>query len=170
MKLIRKPIAAFTLGIALSMGGTACAIANEYKSVHVLDNKGVVDSEKQKIVNVLKSYEMFANESDYEALGALYTEDSILLPDRFDMFVGVQNITGFYQYAFSALTLDLVFNIDPANIVVSGDTAYATTDSTGTRYLKETGMTVPEVNRELWVFEKVDGEWKIARYCFNKSA
>lgn len=169
MMLIRKQIAALTLGLALSVGVAGPAIANGYESVHGLDSNEVVDSEKQKIVDVLKSYEAFANESDYKSLGALYTEESILLPDRFDVFVGMQNITGFYQYAFSALTLDLVFNIDPANIVVSGDTAYATTDSTGTRYLKETGRTVPEINRELWVFEKVDGEWKIARYCFNKS-
>jgi hypothetical protein len=29
--------------------------------------------------------------------------------------------------------------------------------------------TVPEENRELFVFEKIDGVWKIARYMFNKT-
>lgn len=30
--------------------------------------------------------------------------------------------------------------------------------------------TAPEENRELFIFENVDGEWKIGRYMFNKMA
>ena len=52
--------------------------------------------------------------------------------------------------------------------MVYHDLAYATTSSTGTRLIRETGVTVPEINRELWIFEKVEGDWKIARYMFNK--
>ncbi|MEO0792822.1 MAG: SgcJ/EcaC family oxidoreductase [Pseudomonadota bacterium] len=121
------------------------------------------------ITNVLKSYEEFVNESDAEGLGSLYTEDAILLPDRFDRFAGQEAITGFYAFAFSALTINLEFTINTDEIIVAGDTAYATTTSTGTRFIKEANQTVPEINRELWVFEKVDGVWKIARYAFNKS-
>ena len=126
-------------------------------------------SDTAQIIDVLQSYERFVNESNAEGLGGLYTEDAILLPDRFEVFEGNENITGFYAFAFSALTLELAFDIDPAQIIVSGDTAYATTNSTGTRFIKEAELTVPEINRELWVFQNVEGEWKIARYCFNKS-
>ena len=122
-----------------------------------------------KIVDVLRSYESFVNDGNAEGLGELYTQDAVLLPDRFDVFEGSEAITGFYAFAFSALSLDLEFDIDPDDIVVSGDTAYAVTTSTGTRMIKETGQTVPEINRELWVFEQVDGDWMIARYAFNKS-
>ena len=122
-----------------------------------------------KITEVLKSYEGFVNTGDADRLGALYADDAVLLPDRFDVFEGAEAITGFYAFAFSALTLELEFQIDPEDIVVDGDTAYATTTSTGTRFIKQANQTVPEINRELWVFEEVDGDWKIARYAFNKS-
>jgi len=32
-----------------------------------------------------------------------------------------------------------------------------------------TGETTAEANRELFVFHRVDGSWKIARYMFNKA-
>ncbi|MEO1379234.1 MAG: nuclear transport factor 2 family protein [Pseudomonadota bacterium] len=122
-----------------------------------------------EIADVLRSYEGFVNDGDATGLGSLYTEDAVLLPDRFDVFEGNEAITGFYAFAFSALTLELEFQIDPDDIVVDGGTAYATTSSTGTRFIKEANQTVPEINRELWVFERVDDAWKIARYAFNKS-
>ncbi len=126
-------------------------------------------ADEDRISDVLRSYEAFVNEGDADGLGGLYTEDAILLPDRFATFEGAEAITGFYALAFSALALDLEFAIDPDDIVVAGDTAYATTSSTGTRLIRETNQTVPEVNRELWVFEQIEGEWRIARYAFNKS-
>ena len=91
-------------------------------------------------------------------MGSLYTANAVLLPDRFDAYAGRDAITAFYGFAFSALSLDLVFAIDPADIVVSGDTAYAVTTSEGTRTILETNQTVPEINRELWVFVQIDGE------------
>lgn len=128
-----------------------------------------MNNDVEKIVELLQSYERLANNSDAAGLGDLYATDAILLPDRFGVFEGNDSIAGFYELAFSMLTLDLTFTIDPANIVVSGDMAYGTTNSTGTRFIKQAGETVPEINRELWVFNKVSGDWKIARYCFNKS-
>lgn len=124
----------------------------------------------QKITDLLQNYETFCNAGEYSKVGALYDTDAILLPDRFDVFEGVESITGFYQFAFSMLELDITFTIDAKNILVAGDFAYATTHSAGTRYLKESKETVPEINRELWIFRRVDADWKIARYCFNKSS
>ncbi len=126
-------------------------------------------SDVEKITELLKTYESFGNASDAEGMGSLYAEDAVLLPDRFDAYEGAEAITAFYAFAFSALTLDLEFTIDPEDIIVSGETAYAVTTSTGTRLIKATNQTVPEINRELWVFEMTDGDWKIARYAFNKS-
>jgi hypothetical protein len=31
------------------------------------------------------------------------------------------------------------------------------------------GVTAPEANRELFVFVRESGDWKIGRYMFNKS-
>ncbi|MGD1887025.1 MAG: YybH family protein [Cohaesibacteraceae bacterium] len=126
-------------------------------------------SDTAQITELLRSYERHVNEGNAQGVGALYTEDAVFFPDRFEPFEGTEAITGFYSFAFSALSLDLEFAIDPDDIVVAGDTAYATTTSSGTRLFIESDQSVPEVNRELWVFEKVDGDWMIARYAFNKS-
>ena len=37
----------------------------------------------------------------------------------------------------------------------------------GTVKVYATGGGGPEANQELFVFQKIDGEWKIARYCFS---
>jgi hypothetical protein len=38
----------------------------------------------------------------------------------------------------------------------------------GTTLIHANGQTVPEENRELFVLQKINGQWKIARYMFNK--
>ncbi|MEM9310321.1 MAG: DUF4440 domain-containing protein [Pseudomonadota bacterium] len=128
-----------------------------------------MSSDTQLIAGLLKAYETHANAGDYKALGEIYADDAILFPDRFNAFEGKEAIAGFYMLAFEMLILSIEFDIDTDKIMVAGSTAYATTTSAGTRYLRETDQTLPEINRELWVFQKLDGTWKIARYCFNKS-
>jgi hypothetical protein len=33
--------------------------------------------------------------------------------------------------------------------------------------VKATGARVREANQELFIFQKIDGTWKVARYCFS---
>jgi ketosteroid isomerase-like protein len=42
------------------------------------------------------------------------------------------------------------------------------TRSRGSVRVKATGAEAPEANRELFVFAKEAGAWRIARYMFNK--
>lgn len=46
----------------------------------------------------------------------------------------------------------------------------ALTQSNGTVRVNATGHTMPESNRELFVFAREAGAWRIARYMFNKAA
>ncbi|MBK9194172.1 MAG: DUF4440 domain-containing protein [Flavobacteriales bacterium] len=64
------------------------------------------------------------------------------------------------------IKLNIEFFID--EVVVDGDHAFARTTSKGTTLIHATGETVPEENRELFVLQRTDGGWKIARYMFNK--
>ena len=54
-------------------------------------------------------------------------------------------------------------------IVVDGDTAFAITESKGEVTVLGPGITAPEANRELFVFVREAGDWKIGRYMFNKT-
>ena len=126
-----------------------------------------MSTEKEQIIEVLHQYKKSTNTADAQLAASLYTDDAIMIPANFPKNVGKEAIYQFYKYAFSLLQLTLEFEIDPNQIEVIGEFAYATTSSTGTRLIRETGATVPEINRELWLFRHVDGEWKIARYMFN---
>ena len=55
-------------------------------------------------------------------------------------------------------------------VVVDNTLAFATTDSKGQVTVLADQIILPEENRELFVLQKIDGVWKIARYMFNKTS
>ncbi len=118
---------------------------------------------------LLRAYQTAANASDPDALAKLYTETAVVLGGDMPTAAGREAIHGFYTFAFSLVRIEIDFEIHAEQLVSRGDVAFATTESTGTRTILASGEEMPEINRELWVFERVDGEWKIARYMFNKS-
>ena len=52
--------------------------------------------------------------------------------------------------------------------MVNGDYAFALMTSKGTTLIHANKQTVAEENREIFVLQKANGQWKIARYMFNK--
>lgn len=123
--------------------------------------------EKQWIENLLREYEKSLNTSDATLAQSLYTRDGIFMPTEAQSGIGSEGILKSYQYVFSQIQLNIEFFIE--EIQVEGNMAFAVTSSKGTTLIRATGDTIPEANRELFVFEKVDGKWKIARYMFNKT-
>lgn len=123
--------------------------------------------EKQKIEALLGEYEKSLNTSDARLAQSLYTKDGIFMPTEAPSGIGSEGILKSYEYVFSQIQLNITFFIE--EIEVEGNMAFAVTSSKGTTLIRATGDTLPEANRELFVFEKVDGEWKIGRYMFNKT-
>lgn len=80
---------------------------------------------------------------------------------------GVEQVKRAYQYVFDNFKYSLEFNI--LEIEASGNTASARSTSNGSFVVKASGQTVADENRELFVFEKENGQWKIARYMYNKT-
>jgi uncharacterized protein (TIGR02246 family) len=123
--------------------------------------------EKQKIEALLKVYEKSLNTSDSKLAQSLYTKDGIFMPTEAPSGIGQEGILKSYEYVFSQIQLNIEFFIE--EIVIEENMAFAVTSSKGTTIIRATGDSIPEANRELFVFEKVNGEWKIARYMFNKT-
>jgi uncharacterized protein (TIGR02246 family) len=141
---------------------------NQSKSINQSQNKDVMDKlEKEKIEILLGEYKKSLNTSDAKLAQSLYTKDGIFMPSGAPSAIGSENILKSYEFIFSQIQLNIEFFID--EILVEGDFAFATTSSKGTTLIHATSETVPEENRELFVFEKADGNWKIARYMFNKT-
>lgn len=123
--------------------------------------------DKLQIERLLTEYKNSLNTSDAALAQSLYAKDGVFMPTGAPSAIGSENIRKAYEFVFSQIQLNIEFYID--EIVVAGDFAFATTSSKGTTLIHANGQTVPEENRELFVFEKIEGAWKIARYMFNKT-
>ena len=123
--------------------------------------------DKAAIETLLQTYKKSLNTSDAKLAQSLYTNDGVFMPTEAPSAIGQENILKSYEFIFTQIQLNIEFYID--EITVEGDFAFAVTSSKGTTLIHATGDTIPEANRELFVFEKVNGDWKIARYMFNKT-
>jgi uncharacterized protein (TIGR02246 family) len=124
-------------------------------------------TEQSAIEQLLYSYRDALNASDISKVLPLYTKDGVFMPTNAPTAKGQEQLKGSYEFVFKIIQLNIKFFIE--EIVVSGDYAYAVTNSKGTALIHANGQTISEENRELFVFQKDNGQWKIARYMFNKT-
>lgn len=123
-------------------------------------------TEKQAIEKMLFSYRNALNASDVKQVLTLYSHDGVFMPSNGPSAIGTEQIKSSYEFIFKTIQLNIEFFID--EIVVYGEYAFATTNSKGTTLIHANGQIIPEENRELFVLQKIEGEWKISRYMFNK--
>ena len=123
--------------------------------------------DKLQIEKLLGVYKDALNASDAKLAQSLYTKDGVFMPTEAPSAIGSENILKSYEFIFSQIQLTIEFFIE--EIEVDGNLAFATTSSKGTVLIHAINESVPEANRELFVFEKIASEWKIARYMFNKT-
>ena len=124
-------------------------------------------TEQSAIEQLLYSYRDALNASDPSKVLILYTADGVFMPTNAPTAKGQEQLKDSYEFVFKTIQIHIEFFIE--EIVVSGDYAYAVTNSKGTALIHANGQTVSEENRELFVFQKDNGQWKIACYMFNKT-
>ena len=124
-------------------------------------------TEQSAIEQLLYSYRDALNASDPSKVLTLYTKDGVFMPTNAPTAKGQEQLKSSYEFVFKTIQIHIEFFIE--EIVISGDYAYAVTNSKGTALIHANGQTVSEENRELFVFQKDNGQWKIARYMFNKT-
>jgi uncharacterized protein (TIGR02246 family) len=115
---------------------------------------------------VLAKYEDALNRSDTGAVMELYAPDGVFMPPHSPSSVGAAAVRKAYDAVFKTLTLRVKFDVAEIQQVAPA-WAFARTNSAGTVTVHATGESGPEANQELFVFQKIDGTWKIARYCFS---
>jgi uncharacterized protein (TIGR02246 family) len=124
-------------------------------------------TEADQIHELLAAYEKALNTSDAVAAAAVYAPDGQFFPHNQPTVTG-PGIRAAYEATFESMRLRIAFDVH--EVVVDGDLAYATTGSKGAVTVLATNDTVEEESREVFVFTRADGAWRIARYMFNKSA
>ena len=151
-----------TLLLALA----ACQNETKNQSNNSTQNNMEQTTEKSAIEKLLFSYRDALNASDVNKVLALYANDGVFMPSNAPSAVGQEQVKASYEFVFSQIQLNIEFYID--EIVVNGDYAFARTISKGTTLIHANGQKVAEENRELFVLQKTNGQWKISRYMFNK--
>ena len=124
-------------------------------------------TEQSAIEQLLFSYRDALNASDASKVLSLYAKDGVFMPTTAPTAKGQEQLKSSYEFVFKTMKIHIEFFIE--EIAVSGDYAYAVTNSKGTALIHANGQTVSEETRELFVFQKDNGQWKIARYMFNKT-
>ncbi|WP_373779176.1 SgcJ/EcaC family oxidoreductase [Glaesserella sp.] len=129
-----------------------------------------INAEKQDetaIRQLINNYAAALRSANPQNVVALYRNDGVLMPSNAPTAQGKDAITATYQHIFSTVGLDLQFDIK--EITVNDNVAIVRSTSNGTATMKANNAKAPEVNRELFVLDKVDSKWKMARYMFNKT-
>jgi len=123
-------------------------------------------SEHEQITSLLHRYGAVLSSHSLSDLLDIYTDDGVLMAPGFQPAVGTDALRSSYERIFSTIKLDIEFSID--EIVITGeDWAFARTTAAGTKHWLKKGTREEHWNQELFVCQKVEGKWKIARYCFS---
>ena len=121
---------------------------------------------EKAVAEVLAKYQDALNQSDTDAVMKLYARDGVFMPQNSPSSVGAEEVRRAYDAVFRTIKLTVKFNV--AEVVeMAPNWVFARTNSAGTVKVLATDAGGPEANQELFLFQKIDGVWKIARYCFS---
>jgi uncharacterized protein (TIGR02246 family) len=125
-----------------------------------------MNADEQAVANALMAYQDALNGSDTEAVMRLYASDGVFMPQNSPSSVGADAVRAAYAAVFNAIRLTVKFEIAEIK-QLAGHWVLARTNSAGTVRINATGAVISEANQELFLFQKVGDDWKIARYCFS---
>jgi uncharacterized protein (TIGR02246 family) len=127
-----------------------------------------VNANEKAVAEVLSKYQDALNKSDTDAVRKLYAFDGVFMPQNSPSSVGTDEVRRAYDAVFQTIKLTVEFTV--AEVVeMAPNWVFARTNSAGTVKVHTSGAGGPEANQELFLFQKIDGAWKIARYCFSTS-
>lgn len=131
------------------------------------DNTSAVNMQEDEkaINNLIISYKNALKDASVEKVLSNYTIDGVLMSPDSPTVIG-DKIGDAYSSIFDSVEIDIDFTL--ANIIIGENYAFVQSTSDGSALVKALNQTVPEQNRELFVMQRINGEWKIARYMYNK--
>lgn len=124
-----------------------------------------MNADEIAVASVLKEYQTALNGSDTEAVLRLYAPEGVFMAQHSPSSLGPAAVRKAYDAVFAAITLTVEFTIAELR-QIAPDWVLARTNSAGRTRNHATGAEGPEANQELFLFQKIGGAWKIARYCF----
>lgn len=131
------------------------------------DNTSVVNMQEDEkaINNLIISYKNALKDASIEKVLSNYTTNGVLMSPDSPTVIG-DKIGDAYSSIFDSVGIDIDFTL--ANMIIGENYTFVQSTSDGSALIKALNQTVPEQNRELFVMQRINGEWKIARYMYNK--
>lgn len=123
-------------------------------------------SDQEQITSLLYAYGAVLSTRSISEVLNIYTDDGVLMAPGYQPAVGKDALKSSYERIFLTIKLDIDFSINEI-VVMDGDWAFARTTAAGTKHWLLKGSQESHHNQEIFVCQKVDGVWKIARYCFS---
>ena len=124
-----------------------------------------MNANEEAVAAVLAKYQDALNQCDTDAVMRLYASDGVFMPQHSPSSIGADAVRKAYDAVFKTIKLTVKFKVAEV-LEMAPDWVLARTNSAGKVKVYATGEGAPEANQELFVFQKIDGTWKIARYCF----
>src|SRR5580700_2294274 len=125
-----------------------------------------MNANEKAVAEVLARYQDALNQSDTDAVMKLYAPNGVFMSQNNPSSIGADRVRRAYDAVFKTIKLTVKFEV--AEVVeMAANWVFARTNSAGTVKVHATGAGGPEANQELFLFQKIDGAWKIARYCFS---
>jgi uncharacterized protein (TIGR02246 family) len=125
-----------------------------------------MNANEKAVAAVLAQYEDALNQSDTDAVMKLYASDGVFMPQNSPSSVGAGEVRRAYDAVFKTIKLTVRFNVAEVR-EIAPNWVFARSNSAGTVKVHATGASGPEANQELFLFQKIDGAWRVARYCFS---
>lgn len=124
--------------------------------------------EQKQIEQIVENYISEFNQSNVDGLVSLFTEDAVVMAPNAPTINGSEQLRAFFKYGLSLVKMEAKIYFDETKI--NGNSAYVRTHSEVKVTDLKSNVTLPEEDRELFIFRKDNGQWKIAVYMFNKKS
>jgi uncharacterized protein (TIGR02246 family) len=125
-----------------------------------------MNADEKAVVDLLMQYQDALNASSTDAVMKLYAPDGVFMGEYAPSCVGADAVRKGYDSVFKAIQLHIKFKLEEV-VQVAPEWAFARTNSAGKVTIHANNALLSEANQELFVFQKIGGAWKIARYSFS---
>ena len=158
-------------GMSACSQTTALHAIKPVSSAQTVATKQTDNQSVQQIKDTLITYQNAMAKADTDAIMALFKDDAIIEFQDKPTLQGKTAIRQSYEAAFSVMDFKGIDYI-PTSIEVYGDAAIVrTTHPAGaTVYHKAQGVTLPDRNREVFVFKRQGRDWLISYYMYNQKS
>ena len=125
------------------------------------------NQERSAVEKLIFSFGDAFNAADIAKTVASFTPAGINMPNNGPLAQGTEQLTKAFGSLWSMAHIHIQYRVDEINI--TGEYAYARTNSTVKTVVKASGENILLENKELFVLRNDHGEWKISHYVFNNT-